>query len=348
MAEETPLHVLRVPPLGHDAERGPQAAGQGAAFAGPSLPATPPRSRSGDAGARPLKKDPQVPAPPSEASCSPKRAWAQGSRLRVRPWNVTPLSPSGCWCPEDPRPPWSGSAPFAFTCASRHLMPRPAGPGELGPVPQEPGYLRSPWGRRRPWRREKAPPTLPLTSGSWGLRLLIYRKEGVFWAPRRVSRLGVKGERVLEKVPLRAPQGGPSRVLGPGEEGPGLNPTSQAPWQGRGAEGAPSAAETDLRETQANGFISNISGVLGCRGEGKGVGPLPEPPGRPSGRLWRRRGTRSPACPRPALRSRLAACCGGRAPGGCVSASVPSLLPLASPSLAGRAASWPSRPPTPG
>lgn len=37
-----------------------------------------------------------------------------------------------------------------------------------------------------------------------------------------------------------------------------MNPTSQAPWKGRGTEGPSSAAETDLRETQANGFISNI------------------------------------------------------------------------------------------
>lgn len=97
--------------------------------------------------------------------------------------------------------------------------PRPAGPRGAGACPPGTWVSSEPLGQEAALEEREGPTPLSLTSGSLGLRLLIHRKEGVFWATRRVSRLGVKGEPVLEKVQLRAPQGCPSRGLGPGEEG---------------------------------------------------------------------------------------------------------------------------------
>lgn len=46
--------------------------------------------------------------------------------------------------------------------------------------------------------------------------------------PRRVSRLGVQGEHLLERTWPRPPWGCPPRDLGRGEDGPGPNPKDEA------------------------------------------------------------------------------------------------------------------------
>lgn len=114
------------------------------------------------------EEGPQVPAPPSEAPRSATLAWAEGSRLRVQPWNVTPLSPSGHWCPEDPRPPGPAPVPFAFVCASCRLLPPPRrAPGSWGLSPRNLGIFGAPGAGGGPGGERRPHPSCPLPRAHW-------------------------------------------------------------------------------------------------------------------------------------------------------------------------------------
>lgn len=204
------------------------------------------------------EEGPQVPAPPSEAPRSATLAWAEGSRLRVQPWNVTPLSPSGHWCPEDPRPPGPAPVPFAFVCASCRLLPPPRrAPGSWGLSPRNLGIFGAPGAGGGPGGERRPHPSVPYL-GLTGPPPPHPQKGGCVLGHEEGVQAWGQGRACAGEGAAAGPTGLP--FPGPGTWGgrSGVNPTSQAPWKGRGTEGPSSAAETDLRETQANGFISNI------------------------------------------------------------------------------------------